>query len=436
MNRRRKRTNWFNIILLSLLVLGGAYFNRYILPNQASPFVPTPTPTRPPESYITEAQDYFKQGKLTQSISSYQQAIAVQPNNPATYIALAQVQVWAGQYKDAQTSAESALLLNKDNSMANAVRAWALDFEGDYPNALDSIKTALTLDDKNGLAHAYYVEILIDAYLSGTGPLDAINTAIEESRVAQTLLPDDLETHRARGYLLEATSNYTEAVQEYQAAININPNIADLHMALGRNYRALGIYDQAITEFTKADALNPADPLPDLYISRTYATVGEYGKAAQYAETAVKNSPADASLRGNLGVMYYREGLWPDAIQQLSLVINGGQSDDGRAIKAIPLVPNDVYVAEYYFTYGLALAHLNRCGEALKIAQMISDRIPSDDTAVANANAAVTICRNNLKASPTPPDETATPAATAEATETPPSIFLTPTPASSTQTQP
>ena len=34
MNRRRTRPNWFRIILLSLLVLGGAYVNRFIIPNQ------------------------------------------------------------------------------------------------------------------------------------------------------------------------------------------------------------------------------------------------------------------------------------------------------------------------------------------------------------------------------------------------------------------
>ena len=136
MNRRRTRPNWFRIILLSLLVLGGAYLNRFVIPNQPQFGVPTPTPTRAPESFITEAQEYFAQGKLIPAIASYKEALASNPNDPAVYVALARVQVFAGQYKDAQSSAESALLLSNDNSMAHAVLAWALDFQEQYVDCL------------------------------------------------------------------------------------------------------------------------------------------------------------------------------------------------------------------------------------------------------------------------------------------------------------
>jgi tetratricopeptide (TPR) repeat protein len=404
MNRRRKRPNWFRIILLSLLVLGGSYFNRYILPSQPSPFVPTPTATRDPESYVTQAEELFAQGKLLPAIESFKSAIVADPNDPTVYVSVARVQVWAGLYQDAQTSAEDALLLNPNNSMAHAVRAWALDFQGNFLEAEAGIKRALELDPNNGLAHAYYVEILIDSYISGSGSFEGINTAIEESRVALALSPNTIEAHRARAYILEATANYEEAIHEYQAAIALNANIADLHLALGRNYRALGIYDQAVEEFTRANALNPSDPTPDLLISRTYATIGEYAKAAQYAETAMKDNPADTNLHGNLGVMYYHNLLWPEAVRELALVANGGLTEDGQRVNAIMLIP-DTRIAEYYFTYGLALARLGRCGDALKVAQMLQDRVPSDEIAVANAEEIVNICRRNLNVTVTPTEE-------------------------------
>jgi tetratricopeptide (TPR) repeat protein len=128
MRRRRKRPNWFYIILLSLMVLGASYVTRYIVPEVEPIGVASPTPTRDPESYVTEAVELFNQGKLLQSIDTYQQAVAANPNDPTVYVALARVQVWAGQYPEAQTSAENALLLNPNNSMAHAVLAWALDF--------------------------------------------------------------------------------------------------------------------------------------------------------------------------------------------------------------------------------------------------------------------------------------------------------------------
>jgi tetratricopeptide (TPR) repeat protein len=128
--------------------------------------------------------------------------------------------------------------------------------------------------------------------------------------------------------------------------------------------------------------------------------VGEYAKAVQYAEEASDDNPVDANLRGNLGVMYYRNFQWPEAIEQLKLVVAGGATEDNQPIEPIPLA-NDARIAEYYFTYGLVLARTNRCGEALQIAQQIQAQIPTDEIAVANAQEMVTICQQNLVATPT-----------------------------------
>jgi tetratricopeptide (TPR) repeat protein len=260
------------------------------------------------------------------------------------------------------------------------------------------------------------VEILVDS--TGTGSFGGIEKAIEESKVAVALAPDALETRRARGYLLEATGNYEEAIREYEAAVAINPNIADLHLGLGRNYRILGIYDKAVEEFTRANALNPEDPTPDLLMSRTYATIGEYAKAMQYAESAVTDNPSATSLRGNLGVMYYRNSYWREAIKELGYVVNGGLTDDGAKVDAINLVPNDARIAEYYFTYGLALARLNECGDALQVARSIYERVPADELAVENANEIVNRCQRNLEVPPTS-EPAAEPIATDAPTEEP-----------------
>jgi tetratricopeptide (TPR) repeat protein len=395
MNRRRQHFNWFRIILLSLLIAGGLYLDRYVIPATPSIFEPTPTATRPAEAYLTEAQTLFDQGKLLQAIEAYRSAISIKPKDPTIYIALARVQVFAGEYKEAQDSAENALLLDPNNSMANAVRAWSLDFQGDYLNAEASIKRALELDSNNAVAHAYYAEILVDE-----GP-DTIQQAITESQTAQALAPDTLETHRARGYVLEATANYEDAVREYQAAIAINKNIADLHLQVGINYTALGIYDQAVQEFTNASALDPSNPLPAYLISRTYSTVGQFAKAMQYAQTAVNDEPTNPRYHGNLGVMLYHNALFVDAVRELSLAVTGGTTDKGQKVDPVQLVPGSPRIAEIYFTYAMALAKVGRCGETLQIAQQVQATIPTDDISVGNVNEAIKTCQQNLTSSST-----------------------------------
>ena len=392
MNKRRRSFNWFRIIVLLLLVSAGLYIDRVVLPSTPSPFEATPTPTRPPESYLTEAQTLFEAGKLTQSIQAYTKAIAAQPNDPTTYVALAQVQVFAGDYKGAEASAENALLLNPNNSMAHAMRAWALDFLGNTLEAEASVKKALELDDRNAVAHAFYAEILVDE------GADTIPKAIDESNVAVALAPDTLITHRARGYVLEATGNYEEAAREYQAAIAKNGNISNLHMRLGVNYTRLGISDQAVQEFAKANSLDPADPEPDYQTSRTYLSVGEYAKARQYAQTAVHDDPANPRYHGNLGVMDYKNSMFTDAVKELGLAVKGGMSDSGQKVEPLELIPGSYSRAEIYYTYALALAKVGRCGEVLQISQEVQSRIATDEISVANVNQAILTCQQNLEA--------------------------------------
>ena len=426
MTKRRKRPNLFGWTLFGLVVLFGYYFNQVYLPSQPNPFDATPTVTRSPESFVTEAESFFKDGKLLQSIDAYQSAINASPQNPALYIALARIQVWAGQYADAQANAENAILLSPENSMAHAVRAWALDFQGKNSDAIDEINKAIELDSKNAIAHAYRVEILIDS-----GLFDNIEKAIEVSRTAMALDPNALETRRARGYVFEITGDYPTAIDFYKSAIEVNPSIPILHLELGRNFRYVGVYDEAIDQFTQANTLNPADPQPELLISRTYATEGEYTKALQYAKAATEDKPTDPALRGNYGVMFFRNFQYQEAITQLSLAINGGKTENGLPIIGLPLT-NELRIAEYYYTYGLALARTNQCGQALPLGQKLQTAFPSEDSIQQAVTAINQICEENLTNPPTdiPASSTAEETTVVETevpveTETP---MITPTP--------
>jgi tetratricopeptide (TPR) repeat protein len=416
MTRRRKRPNYFMWVVFGLVLLFGYYFNQVYLPTQPNPFEATPTPTRSWESFSTEAQELFAQGKLSQAIEAYESAIASSPQDPTLYIALARVQVFAGLPKEAQANAENAILLSPNNSMAHAVRAWALDFQsGKNGEAMEAIEKALEIDPNNAVAHAYKVEILIDS-----GSFDNIEKAAQTSRDALALDPNALETRRARAYILEATANYEEAIQYYKSAIEINPNLPILHMELGRNLRFLQVYDDAIKEFTFANTLNPTDPEPDYFIARTYATIGEYEKALQYAEAAMKDRPTDPRYRGNYGVMFYRNFYYTDAVRELGLAVNGGTTEEGFPIQGMELT-TDPRVAEFFFTYGLALARTDQCGQALPLAQTLQTKFPADDIVLEAANAIITICQENLDNpavdTPVPAEEEeATPEATPEAT--------------------
>jgi tetratricopeptide (TPR) repeat protein len=397
MRRRRPRINWFLVVFVIILIAIVTYVDRFVLPTAQTPFVPTPTVTRDPESYVTEAEGLFAEGKLLQAIDTYMEAIRIKPNDPTLYIAVARVQIFAGKYDDALVNAENSLLLNPNSSMAQAVRGWAQTQKGDYTAADDSLKNALRLDPNNYLAHAYDAFLYGKMFENSAGPyVNPIQTAIDESRTATTLGPNSLEAHWARAYIYQLTDNRELAVQEYLAAININKNIAEIHLELGVTYKALGVVDQAIQQYTLANTLNPSDYLPELYSSRALASIGQYIQAEQYANAAVKDAPSDPYLRGNWGYMLYKNNEWPSSIGQFSLTINGGQTTDGQTIQPLTPTNNDPWIAIYYYTYALVLAQSDRCSEALPLTQTILDAYRANEYAVYNAKYAQDFCAKNI----------------------------------------
>ncbi len=389
----RRRSSPWRIILLLALIGALLYVNQVIVPATPPLFIPTPTLTQSPESFINQADDYFRQGKLTLSINAYKEAINSDPTNPANYISLARLQVFSGQYDEAITNTQNALLKNPDNALAYAVQGWALGFQEKYGEAERAIKDALALDPNNALAHAYYAEILINQ-----GDYTLYDKAIEESKKARDLDPSLLETHRARGIVFLNTQNVEQAVEEFQAALAINKNIADLYLNLGVAYKLLENYDLAQEALLASYALNPNDTVALTELSRSFFADGRFPQAAQYAEEATKVDPTDPRLYGNLGIIYYKLEDFPKAIPTLILATQGGQTEGGKKVEGLGLTYGRV--EEYYWYLGFALAKSNRCSEAVPIFQKLLVEVANDEIAVFNAGQGMEICAENIKTPP------------------------------------
>lgn len=400
--RPRKRPSLFRILILLILIGAALYVNQVVVPATPPLFIPTPTTTRSPESFINQADELYEEGKLTQAAEAYKEAIAINPQNPSNYINLARIQVWLGEYDEAILNTQNALLQNPNNPLAHAVQGWALGFQDKNSEAEVEILKALELDPNSALAHAYYAEILMNQNDFGL-----YEKAANESKIAQELDPTLLETHRIRGIVLFNTQNLEQAVDEFQAAIAINKNIANLPLYLGVTYKALGELDKAQEVLLGAYALNPFDPVALTELSRAFFADGRYAQAAQYAEEAVEVDESDPRLHGNLGIVYYKNNEFDKAIPSLALAVRGGVSENGVSVEGIPL--DYGRVEEYYWYYGFALARSNRCAEAVPVFQELLTGVPDDDIAVFNAQEGLAICQENAETPPTQPATEATP---------------------------
>jgi tetratricopeptide (TPR) repeat protein len=409
LRKKRSRSRPWRILLFLILIAGAVYVWQIYIPTVPPLFIPTLTPTRSPASFVLEAESLFQAGQLSQAEESYLEAIAVNPRETTYYIELARIRVFAGNYADAETAARDALVIDPNSALAHAVLAWSVDFQAGLEQdpakksellatAMEEVELAVKINPNSALVRAYYAEILIDNNITEYG------RALEEAQRAMQLDPNLLEAHRATGYVWELTGNRQQALEAYQAAMLINPNLPRLHIDIGNMQRALGDSDGARDSYLNAVSLAPTSTEPLTLLVQLYAGIGEFGRASQYAKNAVDLDPTNARLRGNLGRMYYHNNALEEAIVQLELAIRGGPTEDGVWVEGFPLNPADERVIEFYYTYGLALAKMGRCEEAVPIFETLLRGLPENEVALYNAQEGLILC-GQLERTPTPESE-------------------------------
>jgi hypothetical protein len=98
--------------------------------------------------------------------------------------------------------------------------------------------------------------------------------------------------------------------------------------------------------------------------------------------------------------MYYRDLQYNRAIEELELAVRGGLTSSGEVVEGIPL-DYSTTVIEIYSRFGLSLARVNRCSEAVQVATALLQGVPDDETAVYNAEEMINICQDFQENPPT-----------------------------------
>jgi tetratricopeptide (TPR) repeat protein len=394
----KSHSNPYRILLWSGLILGAVWLLLSLNRGQVqSPFNPTPTPTRSPQSYILAAQAYFAAGKLDDpasnqdAIGAYQQALEVDPNNAQAWAELARIQTYSSstlstdqerlnRLQEALASVEKGVELAPDDSTVSAIQAFVLDWnassnlisaderESYLAQAETAANRAYLLNPENAMALAYYAEVLLDQ--------QKWDQAKQYASQAVELAPDSMDAHRVLGTVLEAWGYYRDAIDEFIKASNITPNLTFLYLRIGLGYRQLQVYNTALEYFQQAATINQTldikDPLPYIAIAKTYAQQGEFFIAARNAEKALRFDPANADTYGQLGMIYVQARNYESALPALrcavdgctakenetaNLFVNEGALTESTAVQPLPLT--NLNVAYYYVRYGSVLAYLS-----------------------------------------------------------------------------
>ncbi len=424
----KPRSNPYRILLLAVLILGAIWLllsvNRGAI---QSPFMPTPTPTRSPNSYLLEAQAYFNAGKLDDpasdldAIGAYQLALQVDPQNALVWAELARIQTYSTNLvstdqqrlallQEALTSIEQAVALAPDDSTVYAIYAFVLDWNAssnlitldqreDYlARAETAANRAYLLDPDNALALAFFAEVLLDQ--------QKWDQALQYAKQAVELAPDLMDTHRVLATVFESVGAYRDAIQEYIYASEITPNLTFLYLRIGLVYRHLQIYNTALEYFERAAVINEQlgvkDPLPYIAIAKTYAQQGEFFIAARNGEKALSFDPTNADTYGQLGMIYVQARNYETALPALRCAVEGCSAEDNEtallfvdegilesSVAVEPLELTNLTVAYYYVRYGSVLAYLDGedhtyCQHSLELMQVLRNAFPEDELLMQN----------------------------------------------------
>ena len=302
-------------MILLMLISAGIYVYVIVQQEQIeSPFVPTPTPTRSAFSHAAEANELYLQGRLTETIAAYEQAISLEPTDVLLYIPISRLLAVEGRTMEAVQRAQEAIEIAPENAAAWAALGMAYDWNGDVTESIAACKRAIELDPTHAEGYAY----LAEAYADAGRWLDANQTA----QTALQLNDQNVDVQRNYGYVLERQANYWGALEAYNRALEIHPNLAYIHISVGQNYRRLGDLDAAMSGFQRAVDINPANAQANFELGWTSLTyLGESEKAEIYLKRAVAADPQMGRAFGALAIAYWQRRNYEDAVPSFEQAI-------------------------------------------------------------------------------------------------------------------
>ena len=183
----------------------------------------------------------------------------------------------------------------------------------DYEQAIADYTEAIRLNPKSDKAYV------------GRGSVFAItgefSKGIDDLTEAIQLNTNNVLAYEMRGSARFGIQRFDEAISDYDVALKFEPTNGQLFKPRGQAYYWKRDYTNAMTDLTKALTFRTNDP--EIYDDRggAYLSIKELDKAADDFNAALRLDPEDIVGLYNQGRLYYRNGLYTNAIRDLQKVI-------------------------------------------------------------------------------------------------------------------
>jgi tetratricopeptide (TPR) repeat protein len=243
------------------------------------------------------------------------------PNSPLPYVNLADAAGMEGKIDEAQQHIEHALSIDKTNSQAltafiNLCAA---------TNQLDKARARVEQLAAEQPSNPQLQFLIGQAYRTGNAqqPPDAARAEAAMQR-AMEIDADFVDAYKALAEIYVVTQQPDRAVEQYKKLLERRPDNFEAYRNLGLIESGRGRLDEAAEYYRRALSIRPDEAISSNNLAAMYADHGRGNaeEAIRLAQDVVRRYPNEPGFADTLGWVYYRKGLYRDAVEQLQRAVS------------------------------------------------------------------------------------------------------------------
>jgi tetratricopeptide (TPR) repeat protein len=263
------------------------------------------TVNQPGAAELAAGATLFGQGRFTEAVEQFRQAVRLQPGSPEALNNLGVALKELGQLEEAVASLRQAQLLRPDYAEAHNNLGVALKAQGKLADAVTCYQQALRLQPQDA-----EVCTNLGNALREQGQREQALACYQE---ALRLRPGYARAHMNLGNLLQEQGHLEQALACYQQAVVLRPDSAEAHTNQGNVLKELGQLAEAVACYECALRRKPDLPEAHMGVGLTLQQQGQHEKAHVHLQRAVRLKPNSAETHNSLGVALQDQGQLAEA---------------------------------------------------------------------------------------------------------------------------
>jgi protein O-GlcNAc transferase len=245
------------------------------------------------------------QGKPEAAIESFEQALAIRPDNAEILANLAEALAGLDRLDEAIARYERAVVLDPCFLAALSNLGNALKQQGRPEEAIARYEQALAIDPECAEVHCNLGTVLADL-----GKLDQAIVHYERALAIRPSLPEALLN---LGKALKDQGRSDEAIARYEQALALRPNYPSALTNLGIAFRERGRLDEAVARFEQVVAIRPDDADALYNLGNALLDQRKLKEAVLRYEQVIAIKPDSPAALTNLGAAFQGLGRLEEA---------------------------------------------------------------------------------------------------------------------------